>query len=393
MKSAPNHVSLSDTLVASIKVDKPTRYWDHGSKAQPGLVLVALPSGSKTFYCYYTLAGRKRWLRLGDGISVSAARYAALGVRNDVVRTNADPVAQRQIARSSGTVAELVAAYVADLRAQGKRSARYTEKLLRGRVLKRWGKQPASAITRADVRVLTASMANVPVMANSVLAQVSGMYRWAAENDFEGIPPNFANPTAGVRRNATRERERVASDDELRGLWPHLSPVLRLILLTGCRPGEAMNLRSCDIKDGWWCQPGEPVGRWKGTKNKRAHDVYITPVIAGIAEEAADKHYRERTVAAQMERACKAAGIVDPIKPHDLRRTWATRCAGAGCSNEQMDRLLNHIVKKRTTRTYNQHQYRVENAAIWTKVASAIMGVIEGKSGEVVTLSDARNAS
>jgi len=42
-------------------------------------VLVALPSGSKTFYCYYSLSRRKRWLRLGDGVSVAAARYAALG--------------------------------------------------------------------------------------------------------------------------------------------------------------------------------------------------------------------------------------------------------------------------------------------------------------------------
>jgi integrase len=390
MKSPPNRVSLSDTFISQIKVDRPTRFWDFGPKAQPGLVLVALPSGSKTFYAYYTLNRRKRWLRLGDGISVAAARYAALGVKNDVVRTGSDPVAQREIARSSGTVAELIAAYIADLRVQGRRSARYTEKLLRGRVLKRWGKQPASAITRADVRVLAASMVDVPVMANSVLAQISGMYRWAAENDFEGIPPNHANPTAGVRRNATKDRERVASDDELRKLWPHLPSVLRLILLTGCRPGEALNLRSADIKDGHWCQPAEPVGRWRGTKNKRPHDVYITPVIAGIVEEVADKHYRERTVAGQMEAACKAVGITDPIKPHDLRRTWATRCAAVGYGNEEIDRCLNHITAKKVTRTYNRHQYRVENAAIWTMVANAIMSVIDGKSAEVVTL---RNVS
>jgi integrase len=388
MKSPPNHVSLSDTFVSRIEVTKPTRYWDHGSKAQPGLVLVALPSGSKTFYAYYTLAGRKRWLRLGDGISVAAARYAALGVRNDVVRTNADPVAQRQIARSSGTVAELIAAYIKDLQIQKRRSWRYTERLLHGRVLKRWGKQAAGAITRADVRVLAASMADVPVMANAVLAAVSGMYSWAAANDFEGIDPSRANPTDGVKRNATKDRERVASDAELRGLWPHLPPVLRLVLLAGCRPGEALNLRTADLKDGWWCQPAEPAGRWKGTKNKRPHDVYITPAIAGIIPEVADRHFRERTVAAQMETACKAAGITDPIRPHDLRRTWATRCTGAGYTTEQMDRCLNHIRtgrNTRVTRVYDRHVYRIENAAIWTKVASTIMAVIEGKSGDVVS--------
>jgi integrase len=389
LKSAPNHISLSDSFVASIEVTKPTRYWDYGAKAQPGLVLVALPSGSKTYYCYYTLNGRKRWLRLGDGISVAAARYAALGVKNDVVRSNADPVAQRQIARSSGTVAELIAAYIADLRAQGRRSWRYTEKLLRARVLPRWGKQPAGAITRADVRVLAASMADVPVMTNAVLAAISGMYTWAAQNDFAGIPQDHANPTAGVRRNATKDRERVAGDDELRELWPHLPPVLRLILLTGCRPGEALNLRSCDIKDGWWCQPGEPAGRWGGTKNKRPHDVYVTPAIAGIVEEVADRHFRERTVAAQMEAACKAARIVDAIKPHDLRRTWATRCTGAGHTTEQMDRCLNHVRRgrgARVTRTYDRHVYRLENAAIWTKVAGVIMSVIEGKGANVSNL-------
>jgi integrase len=386
MKSAPNHVLLSDTFVSQIKVSKLTRYWDFGSKAQPGLVLVALPSGSKTFYAYYTLHGRKRWLRLGDGISVAAARFAALGVKNDVVRTNADPVAQRQIARSSGTVAELIAAYVADLRRQGKRSWRYTERLLHGRILKRWGKQPAGAITRADVRVLKASMDDVPDMANAVLAAVSGMYTWAVKNDFEGIPPNHANPTSGVERNDTKSRERVASDDELRALWPHLPPVLRLILLTGCRPGEALNLRSSDLKDGHWCQSGEPVGRWKGTKNKKPHDIAVTSAIEGIVTEVADKHYRERTVAGQMEAACKAAGITNPIRPHDLRRTWATRCASVGYSNEQIDRCLNHVTTKKVTRTYNRHKYRLENAKIWSEVAGVITRVIEGKAANVATL-------
>ena len=379
-KSPPNHVSLSDSFVAGIKVDKLTRFWDYGPKAQPGLVLVAQPSGTKTFYCYYTVNARKRWLRLGTGISVAAARHAALGIKNDVVRGNADPVAQRQIARNAGTVAELIAAYVADLRAQGKRSWRYTERLLHGRILKRWGKQPAGAITRADAHVLAASMADVRIMANAVLAAVSGMYSWAIKNDFQGIPPNFANPTDGVRRYDTKERDRVANDAELRALWPHLPPVLRLILLTGCRPGEALNLRSCDIKDGYWCQPGEPIGRWKGTKNKQPHDVYITPHIAEIITEVAERHYRERTVAEQMAAACKAAGIPkdDPIRPHDLRRTWATRAGACGLSDAEIDRCQNHKSRRtKNQRTYNRHNYRLENAAIWTKVANAITDVIE----------------
>jgi integrase len=232
-------------------------------------------------------------------------------------------------------------------------------------------------------------------MANSVLAAVSGMYSWAVANDFEGFPPNHANPTEGVRRYETKDRDRIATDAELRALWPHLPPVLRLILLTGCRPGEALNLRRCDIKADHWCQPGEPVRRWKGTKNKKPHDVYITPAIAGIVDEVADKHYRERTVAGQMEAACKAAGIADddPIKPHDLRRTWSTRAAVAGFSNEQIDRCLNHVTAKKITRTYNRHKYRLENAACWKKVADIVTRVIESKGAETESLAHLKKSA
>jgi hypothetical protein len=43
---------LSDKMIAGLAVEKPTRFWD---TEMPNLVLVALPTGTATFYVYYSL--------------------------------------------------------------------------------------------------------------------------------------------------------------------------------------------------------------------------------------------------------------------------------------------------------------------------------------------------
>ena len=42
-----------------------------------------------------------------------------------------------------------------------------------------------------------------------------------------------------------------------------------MILLTGQRPGEILNMRTEHIEGNWWTMPGDPVPalEWPGTKN------------------------------------------------------------------------------------------------------------------------------
>ena len=62
-----------------------------------------------------------------------------------------------------------------------------------------------------------------------------------------------------------------------------------------------------------------------------------------------------------------------------------------GYSDAEIDRCLNHTAKKKKVqRTYNRHVYRLENAAIWTKVAGVIMAVIKDKSANVGSVEAAR---
>ena len=89
-----------------------------------------------------------------------------------------------------------------------------------------------TAIARADVRAMMIRI-EAPIVANQTLAAASAIFSWAVRQEIVAI-----NPCHGVDRNPTSDRERVLSDAEVAQLWPRLDPALRLILLTGQRPGE-----------------------------------------------------------------------------------------------------------------------------------------------------------
>jgi len=80
------------------------------------------------------------------------------------------------------------------------------------------------------------------------------------------------------RRHAARSRERVLSDNELRLFWqatanmaPAYRDALRLVLLTGQRPGEVIGIRAEEVDSvkAVWRIPAARV------KNKRDHSATI----------------------------------------------------------------------------------------------------------------------
>ena len=77
----------------------------------------------------------------------------------------------------------------------------------------------------------------------------------------------------------------MLSDGEVVLLWKKLDPALKLILLTGQRPGEVAAMQREHIVDGWWQLPGKPQGNWPGTKNGRDHRVWLSEPAQALIEQ------------------------------------------------------------------------------------------------------------
>jgi len=181
------------------------------------------------------------------------------------VREGKDPQADKAAQRGAGTFKELADRYVAYAKKCNK-SWRQARALVERFLIPPWGKLLAAEIRRGDVKHMMASI-EAPIVANQTLAATSAIFTWAIREEFGGLTEN---PCKLVQRNETRSRERVLSESELPPFWAEFEKAgvagaaLKLILLTGQRPGEISCMRREHIEDGWWTMPGEldPKLRW-----------------------------------------------------------------------------------------------------------------------------------
>jgi integrase len=374
---APNKCKLTDMLVVSVKPDpeRTTVWWD---QKQAGLALAVQPTGHRAWKVVYHHGGRPRWYHLGNAnaIGLADARRLANKVMLQVAE-GADPQAERMALRGQGTFAELASRYRDQYAKRKNKSWKQADALVRRWLLPRWGKLQAQAITRADVRAALARI-TAPVLANQVLAAASAIFSWAVKQD---IIVN--NPCRGVERNPTRSRERVLSDSEIPLFWAEFSPALKMILLTGQRPGEVGHMRREHIMDNWWTMPGEPVPElgWPGTKNGRTHRVWLPVPAQALLAQFFDGS-RHTGLDEAMRVICTKLGA-ERTTPHDLRRTFSSKVTALGFGRDAMNRVTNHK-EGGIADVYDRHEYAEENKRVMEAVSRHILALAEGGPDNVV---------
>src|SRR6267142_108889 len=333
--------SLTDESVRDLDArEKKYEVWDAGSRHVPGFCVRVEASGRKTFYFRYSLRGLF-WLRIGpEAMGADVARREAKKAIGDVAR-GINPHRERMAARRGGlTFEQLQKKYVEEHAKKHNKSWKETDKLIRARVLPRWGKLQAASITRADVRQLFGSIA-APQTANLVKAAISAVFKFGADQEVIAI-----NPCKGVADNPTQDRERILSESEMKPFWaacdkihPVKALALKVVLLTGQRPGEVSHMRREHIKAGFWEMPGLPVPelQWPGIKNKRSHRVWLSrPVIELIGNEttgfvfASERGNAFGALHDAMRDLSKLCSFDPPVTPHDLRRTMGSTITGRG---------------------------------------------------------------
>jgi integrase len=223
-----------------------------------------------------------------------------------------------------------------------------------------------------------------PVAANQVLASASAIFTWAGRQE---ILTN--NPCRGVERNSMVSRERVLSDGEVPLFWEAFNnagmagTALKVLLLSGQRPGEVTYMRTEHIADGWWTMPGksDAATEWPGTKNGQTHRVWLPGKVRDMIAElnTDDSGFVFGQVSELdklMRRICERINV-PRATPHDLRRTHGTTVTALGFGRDAMNRIQNHR-EGGIASVYDRHQYADENKRVMESVASRLLDLALG---------------
>jgi len=179
-------------------------------------------------------------------------------------------------------------------------------------------------------------------------------------------------------------RDRVLTDEELRRLWQARSahmPLLRFLILSGQRIGEAQRARSSHVHDDRWHIPKEH------SKNHRAHWVALPrQALALLRGQDTSRALLFGTatdsgVQAWLRRWCERERISPAFRPHDLRRTCATRLNTLGVLPHVTEKALNHT-RQGVMAVYNRADYEVERVEAMQRWADELDRIL-GHSAEV----------
>ncbi|MBS0536377.1 MAG: integrase family protein [Proteobacteria bacterium] len=391
---APKKVKLTELLIRNLEPRERTyRVYD---LHQRGLSLQIQPTGHKAWKCIYSVRGRRRWFSIGGAhaVGLADARVKAAEVLYKVAQ-GLDPCAEKKAARATNTFGDVATRYLEEHAKVRNRSWRQADKLVRRHLLARWGQLQIGAITRQDVKAAFRSIA-APMVANQTMTAASAIFNWAIREELLQL-----NPCRAIDLHPRKSRERVLANGELPFAWRafdeaglYKSAALKVILLTGQRPGEVRHMRREHIVDGWWQMPGTPNPKleWPGTKNGKDHRVWLPAPVLDVLSELPDDEaqiFRGLSLDTAMQKVrkrfaeeAKDAGYLAPEKftPHDLRRTHGTMITSLGFGRDAMNRIQNHV-EGGIGEVYDRHAYSVENQMIMEAAAAQIMRVVGSSSG------------
>ncbi len=405
------------------------------------------PDGARSFFINYRANGIERRHTIGafPKWSAKAARDQAEELRDRIERGE-DPTREKRDKREAPTVKGLAERYKAEhLPRKTAQSRKNDWAMIAKEILPAMGARKVADVHYGDVEALHKAITarGAPIRANRVLAVASKMFslalRPAAGEDAPWRDAAQGNPCRGVERNQEEGHERFFSQAELAALTDALqqygatpaSNCLRLIMLTGCRPGEAMRATWEEFAaPGYWDKPSAH------TKQHKRHRVPLSPAAIELIAQLAKKRtdgvafvfpgqragtplrqirtcWQEVTdhasvalwaqssepkvaklVADLGERAtvetCRAEAVrrkvalpigLTDARAYDLRHTFASIGAGGGLSLQIIGKLLGHTQSRTTQRYAHLADDPLREAA--AKIGGVIAGAGKGDTNVV----------
>ena len=380
-----------------------------------GLYIRIMPTGRKSWVFRYNFEGTPRRMTLGSypALTLAEAREKHAQAVQEVqkgIDPGAKALMEKAKRKAAPTFKDLLEEFWTlelSLQTSGKERKRLIEK----DALKPWEKRKVASITRRDaVLLLDGVRKRAPVTANRVQGILVRMFNFASER---GIIEH--SPLTGMKRAKEKSRARVLTDDEIKALWNALDLerkdidiyrptklALKLILLTGQRPGEVSSMSWADIEGDWWTIP-------EGKSKTEGNRVPILPMVRRVLEEAEsysrgtpfvfESSYKEgnpltvKALSNAIRRHREEIGIPERFTPHDLRRTLRTRLAELGIDDIVAEKVLGHKLQGMLA-IYNRHGYEQEKTQAlqkWESKLKKILGIEQSRNGNVILITEARS--
>ena len=367
--AARERIRLTDAGIARLRPrEREYTVWD---SRVPGLGVRVRPSGGRSFVLLQEAGSRSKRVSLG---SASLKSIAEARRECHAHRANPKPDETPLPPRAAPLFRDFVEGPWKD--AHFDRYKPSTKKGVRS-VLARWilpafGSKPLDRITPDHVRRwFDAVSRTVPGNANYGLSILRQIMNFAITCGHVGV-----NPARGVKRNRRLPLTRFLSRDEIGRLHGALdehvrkgerqqADIIRLLLLTGCRRSEIVQLRWSEVRDDALMLADSKTGPRRVPLNTPARRVlerqargessfvFPSPLDPGCP----------RSLNLKLWYRVRQEADIEDVRLHDLRHTHASHAVMNGVPVPVVSRLLGHSNVRMTLRYAHLGDREIEAAA------------------------------
>jgi integrase len=260
-----------------------------------------------------------------------------------------------------------------------------------------------------------------PRQAAIMLVYARKLLDYATDRDFIA-----ANPLAGLKPSSIKvkgkrdplkpvARGRVLDNSEIKALWDNAETcgihrltalALKLVLLTGQRPGEVAGMHECEIVGRKWTIPANRRGKTETSNTVYLTDTALEIIAAARAEidrlqgrriKPASGHIFEAAPGSPITNSAlwlavmrygEALGVksVEPWgkwSPHDLRRTMRTGLSACRVRPDIAELTIGHT-KQGIVAVYDQHSFDVERQAALEAWEKRLLQIVAGKDPDAI---------
>ena len=370
--------------------DKDFFAWD---SELSGFGVRVFPSGRKQYVLQYRFGRTARRLSLArvGAITPDQARHLVLEAMTKL-SSGVDPQQEKRDRQTALTVRELAERFdkehiAVHLKPNTAKEYRRNLKLF---ILPSIGTLRIADVTRADVAKFHHDGCAKPYQANRNLEIISKMFNLA---ELWGLRPDGSNPRRHIKKYPEKKRERFYSAAELQALGRVLEEMeceriemqsaidaVRLLLLTGCRLNEIMQLQ-WDWVDWAGCGLNLPDSK-TGAKTVHLGSAAVSylrsiePVEGNPYVIPGRLPVRPLTDLQPFWQRVRARAGLKDARIHDLRHTFASIAVSNGQSLPMIGKLLGHTQVQTTARYAHLETGPVLAAAndVTALIASSLKG-------------------